>query len=346
MPAVEILPRVPVDTVALIDQMATGIAVLDGDLRFVQANAAFVELTGLVRWRGCPLEVLGEPAGVLTALIERARAMQAPSMLRGLEISARSASVRVDITAAQCAAGVLLEMHALNPHDVPQAPAQISQSLRGLAHEVKNPLAGLRGAAQLLQRRAADADQRRLAELIITEADRLGALTDRLLHPAGKPHLAVVNLHEVAERARALIAIEAAPEVRFERDYDPSLPAFRGDADRLLQLLLNLLGNALQAGATQIQLRTRAENGAIVNGKALRLALRLDVIDNGSGVPDALRETLFAPLVSGRVDGTGLGLALAREISTEHGGQLDFRSRPGNTVFTLLLPLERETARV
>jgi len=290
--------------------------------------------------------VLGEPAGVLTALIERAQAMQAPSMLRGLEISARSASVRVDITAAQCAAGVLLEMHALNPHDVPQAPAQISQSLRGLAHEVKNPLAGLRGAAQLLQRRAADADQRRLAELIITEADRLGALTDRLLHPAGKPHLAVVNLHEVAERARALIAIEAAPEVRFERDYDPSLPAFRGDADRLLQLLLNLLGNALQAGATQIQLRTRAENGAIVNGKALRLALRLDVIDNGSGVPDALRETLFAPLVSGRVDGTGLGLALAREISTEHGGQLDFRSRPGNTVFTLLLPLERETARV
>jgi len=346
MPAVEILPRVPVDTVALIDQMATGIAVLDGDLRFVQANAAFVELTGLVRWRGCPLEVLGEPAGVLTALIERAQAMQAPSMLRGLEISARSASVRVDITAAQCAAGVLLEMHALNPHDVPQAPAQISQSLRGLAHEVKNPLAGLRGAAQLLQRRAADADQRRLAELIITEADRLGALTDRLLHPAGKPHLAVVNLHEVAERARALIAIEAAPEVRFERDYDPSLPAFRGDADRLLQLLLNLLGNALQAGATQIQLRTRAENGAIVNGKALRLALRLDVIDNGSGVPDALRETLFAPLVSGRADGTGLGLALAREISTEHGGQLDFRSRPGNTVFTLLLPLERETARV
>ncbi len=346
MPAVEILPRVPVDTVALIDQMATGIAVLDGDLRFVQANAAFVELTGLVRWRGCPLEVLGEPAGVLTALIERAQAMQAPSMLRGLEIFARSASVRVDITAAQCAAGVLLEMHALNPHDAPQAPAQISQSLRGLAHEVKNPLAGLRGAAQLLQRRAADADQRRLADLIITEADRLGALTDRLLHPAGKPHLAVVNLHEVAERARALIAIEAAPEVRFERDYDPSLPAFRGDADRLLQLLLNLLGNALQAGATQIQLRTRAENGAIVNGKALRLALRLDVIDNGSGVPDALRETLFAPLVSGRADGTGLGLALAREISTEHGGQLDFRSRPGNTVFTLLLPLERETARV
>jgi two-component system nitrogen regulation sensor histidine kinase GlnL len=339
MPATEFLPRIPADAVALIDNMATGIAVLDGDLRFVHANAAFVELTGLARWRGCPLEVLGESAGALTALVEHAQAVQAPSTLRGLEISARFAAVRVDVTAADCNAGVLLEMHALNPHDA--APAQISQSLRGLAHEVKNPLAGLRGAAQLLRRRAADSDQQRLAEIIIAEADRLGALTDRLLHPAGKPHLAAVNLHEVAERARALIAVEAAPEIELVRDYDPSLPAIRGDADRLLQLLLNLSRNALQAGATQIRLRTRAENGAVINGQARRLALRLDVIDNGSGVPEHLRETLFAPLVSGRANGTGLGLALAREIAVEHGGQLDFRSRPGHTVFGLLLPVEQ-----
>jgi two-component system nitrogen regulation sensor histidine kinase GlnL len=340
MPAAETLPRIPADAVALIDQMAAGIAVLDDALRFVHANPAFVELTGLARWRGCPLEALGETAATLTALIARARTAQAPSTLRGLEISARSNSIRIDVTAADCDAGALLEMHVLNPHDATQAPAQISQSLRGLAHEVKNPLAGLRGAAQLLHRRVADADQRRLAELIIAEADRLGALTDRLLHPSGKPHLSVVNLHEIAERARALIAVEAAPEIRLERDYDPSLPAFRGDADRLLQLLLNLLRNALQAGATQIRLRTRAENGAVVNGQMARLALRLDVIDNGAGVPEHLRETLFAPLVSGRADGTGLGLALAREIAIEHGGQLDFRSRPAHTVFSLLLPVE------
>ena len=341
MPAAAILPRISADAVVLLDQMTAGVAVLDEALRFVHANPAFVELTGLARWRGCPLEVLGEAAGALTALIERAQAAQAPSTLRGLEISARSASVRIDVTASECDAGVLLEMHAQNPHDVTQVPTQISQTLRGLAHEVKNPLAGLRGAAQLLQRRAADADQRRLAELIISEADRLGALTDRLLHPAGKPHLAVVNLHEVAERARALIANEADPALRLERDYDPSLPTLRGDADRLLQLLLNLLRNALQAGATQIRLRTRAENGAIVNAQSVRLALRLDVIDNGAGVPELLRETVFAPLVSGRADGTGLGLALAREIAIEHGGQLDFRSRPGHTVFCLLLPVER-----
>lgn len=341
MSAAEILPRIPADTVALIDQMATGVAVLDNTLRFVHANPAFVEMTGLTRWRGFPLEALGETAGALTALIERAQTVQAPSTLRGLEVFARSVSIRVDVTATDCDAGMLLEMHAQNPQDAMQAPAQISQSLRGLAHEVKNPLAGLRGAAQLLHRRTAEPDQQRLAELIIAEADRLGALTDRLLHPSGKPHLATVNLHEVAERARALMAIEAAPEIRLERDYDPSLPVFRGDADRLLQLLLNLLRNALQAGATRIRLRTRAENGVIVNGQAVRLALRLDVIDNGAGVPEPLRETLFVPLVSGRANGTGLGLALAREIAIEHGGQLDFRSRPGHTAFCLLLPMEQ-----
>ena len=340
MPVAESPLKIPADATAVLDQLATGIAVLDDTQRFVHANPAFVELTGLARWRGCPLEVLGEAVVALTALVERAQAVQAPSTLRGLEISARSVSLRVDVTATECDAGVLLEMHAQNPHDAMQTPVQISQSLRGLAHEVKNPLAGLRGAAQLLRRRTTDADQKRLAELIIGEADRLSALTDRLLHPAGKPHLSMVNLHEVAERARALIAVEAAPDIRLDRDYDPSLPVFRGDADRLLQLLLNLLRNALQAGATQIRLRTRAENGAIVNGQALRLALRLDVIDNGAGVPEPLRETLFVPLVSGRADGTGLGLALAREIAVEHGGQLDFRSRPGHTVFGLLLPVE------
>src|SRR5574337_1076649 len=326
------------DVVALLDQLTTGIAVLDDALRFGHANAAFVELTGLARWRGCPLAVLGASSAALAALIERALSADSAATLRGLEFSVRSVRVRIDATATRGDAGVLLEMHPHSPLDATSAP--VSQSMRGLAHEVKNPLAGLRGAAQLLRRRAADADQRRLAELIIAEADRLGALTDRLLHPAGKPHLSVVNLHEVAERARALIAIEAAPQIRIERDYDPSLPTFRGDADRLLQLLLNLLRNALQAGATEIRLRTRAEHAAVLGGQSVRLALRLDVIDNGQGVPESLRESLFAPLVSGRAGGTGLGLALAREVAIEHGGQLDFRSRPGHTVFSVLLPLE------
>ena len=165
-------------------------------------------------------------------------------------------------------------------------------------------------------------------------------MTDRLLQPGGKPHLSTVNLHESVERAIALVNTEAAHALDFVRDYDPSLPPLRGDADRLLQLLLNLLRNALQAAATRITLRTRAERAVVLNARPVRLAVRLDIIDNGNGVPEQLRESLFLPLVSGRADGTGLGLAVAQEIAEEHGGQIAFTSSPGRTVFSLTLPLE------
>ncbi len=210
---------------------------------------------------------------------------------------------------------------------------------------MKNPLAGVRGAAQLLKRRLADPELARLADLIMVEADRLAGLSDRLLQPGGKPHLSALNLHEVAERGRALIAAEAEPSLRLDRDYDPSLPILHGNHDRLLQLVLNLMRNALQARAKSIGLRSRAEHNVLIGERVVRLAARLDVIDDGAGVPDALSDTLFMPLVSGRSNGTGLGLALAREIAQEHGGTLTYHSRPGRTVFTLLLPLSGEPAR-
>jgi len=329
-----------------LDRLSTSLAVLDGSLRFMYANPAFVDLTGLARWRDRPLEALGdEVAPTLHELIARMRAAQSILAVRGFELATRDPSLHVDITVSAWADdGVLLELHAQGQPEATLVAPRISQSLRGLAHEVKNPLAGLRGAAQLLQRRATEPDQQRLAELIIGEADRLGALTDRLLRPGGKPHLSAVNLHEVSERARALIAAEAVPELKLDRDYDPSLPNLRGDADRLLQLLLNLLRNAMQAAARTIVVRTRAEHNAMVNGQPLRVALRLDIIDDGAGVPESLRDALFLPLVSGRADGTGLGLALAQEIAHEHGGQVSFTSRPGRTVFSLTLPLERANA--
>ena len=343
--AASISPASATKPLVALDRLTTSVALLDAGLRFVYANPAFVDLTGLVLWRDSPLEALGDAAPALRELIERMHAAQSTLAARGFELATRDPPLHVDIVvSAGPDAGVLLEMHAQGQPDSALAAPRLSQSLRGLAHEVKNPLAGLRGAAQLLQRRASEPDQQRLAELIIAEADRLGALTDRLLRPGGKPHLSVVNLHEVSERARALIAAEAAPALRLDRDYDPSLPPFRGDADRLLQLLLNLLRNAMQAAAGTIVMRTRAEHNAVVNGQPLRRALRLDVIDDGSGVPDALRDALFLPLVSGRADGTGLGLALAQEIAHEHGGQVTFTSRPGRTVFSLTLPLERANA--
>jgi two-component system nitrogen regulation sensor histidine kinase GlnL len=327
-------------TVDLLDRLTAGIALLDRDACFVHANPAFVELTGVARLRGCPLAVLGAPGDALAVLIGRVLADDGTLCLRGLGLDSRDPPRRVDVTVSQWASGgCLLQLHPASA-DSSHPPPRLSESLRGLAHEVKNPLAGLRGAAQLLKRRVAEPDLQRLAELIIAEADRLGALTDRLLHPGGKPHLTAVNLHEVCERARALIGAEAAPMLKLARDYDPSLPSIRGDADRLLQLLLNLMRNAAQAAAKSILVRTRAEHAAVIDGQPVRLALRLDVIDDGAGVPDALRETLFLPLVSGRSEGTGLGLALAQEIAHEHAGCINHSSRPGHTTFSVLLPLE------
>lgn len=330
---------IPLQT-ELLDRLTTGIALLDKDSRFVHVNPAFVELTGVSRLRGCPLAVLGGATDALVALIERVHVAESTLSLRGFGLDTHDTPLRVDVAVSPWVrGGFLLELRPASPDQPTQVP-RLSESLRGLAHEVKNPLAAVRGAAQLLKRRIADPDLQRLAELIIAEADRLGALTDRLLHPAGKPHLSAVNLHEVAERARALLAAEATPTLKVDRDYDPSLPTFRGDADRLLQLLLNLVRNAAQAVAKNILLRTRADHAAIIDGQPVRLALRLDVADDGVGVPDSVRDTLFLPLVSGRPQGTGLGLALAQEIAREHGGQIVYRSRPGHTVFSLLLPLE------
>jgi two-component system nitrogen regulation sensor histidine kinase GlnL len=228
-----------------------------------------------------------------------------------------------------------------------QAPAadatgpRLSESLRGFAHEVKGPLAGVRGAAQLLRRRVEAPDLIELAELIMTEVDRVATLSDRLLRAGAKPRLARTNIHEAVERVAALIAADSTAS-NIRRDYDPSLPVINADSDRLQQALLNLAHNAVEAGATGLVLRTRAEHSARIGERTLRLALRIDVVDDGRGVPADLAETLFESLVSGRPDGTGLGLAIAREIAREHGGDLVYASRPGMTVFTLLLPVSEE----
>ncbi|MES2313209.1 MAG: ATP-binding protein, partial [Pseudomonadota bacterium] len=216
----------------------------------------------------------------------------------------------------------------------------LSATLRGFAHEVKNPLAGLRGAAQLLHRRVDNEDLRSLAGLIIDEADRLGVLANRLLHHDGAPQIGPVNIHQLLERLTDLLQAEPSPP-QLRHDYDPSVPDLLGDADRLQQVLLNLARNALEAGAHTLTLRTRVEHGVRVGERMLRMALRVDVIDDGPGVPAALRDTLFQPLVSGRADGTGLGLALSREIAHEHGGELRYTSRPGETAFSLYLPMGR-----
>ena len=324
-----------------LNQLNTAVAVLDKRFCFVYANPAFVELARASGWRGAPLKIIGDAEPVVAEVIERALEVNVPIVSRSVDVMFNGTLCRVDISASVLDSGdVLVEVHPLGTLLEDGAAPRVSQSLRGLAHEMKNPLAGLRGAAQLLKRGTGDPDQQLLADLVISEADRLGALADRLLHPRGKATMRALNPHEVTERARALIVAEAGAEIVLERDYDPSLPDIRGDADALLQVLLNLMRNAMQASAKTITIRTRAEHGAVVGGHVLKRAMRIDVIDDGRGVPDEVRESLFMPLVSGRADGTGLGLALAQEIAHEHGGQLTFRSQPGRTIFSLTLPAE------
>lgn len=318
------------------EQATTGLGLVDDRLCLAWLNPALAEVLALGPRRavGRPLAaLLCDPA--IEAQAARVRDGQHPVQWRGLPLGEGR---RVDAALQPLADGtLLLEVHPLA--DGAPADSPVSASLRGFAHEVKNPLAGLRGAAQLLQRRVAEAELKTLAGMVIAEADRLALLADRLLRRGGAPSLEPLNIHAVLERVAALLMAEPAP-LRLRHDYDPSLPDLRGDADRLQQLLLNLARNAREAGARTLTLRTRAEHGVRMGDRLLRTALRLDVTDDGAGVPPSLRETLFEPLVSGRAEGTGLGLALAREIAHEHGGDLRCGGAPGATTFTLLLPLE------
>ncbi|MHA6205626.1 two-component system sensor histidine kinase NtrB [Dyella soli] len=322
------------------EPLATGVALADAQLRLRWVNPALAELLAIG-----PRSAVGQSLAVLLhrpewmALAQRALHEPAPLQLRGIDVpSARGDAARMDVSMQPLPGGeLLLEVHALAPPAPSETP--LSATLRGFAHEVKNPLAGLRGAAQLLQRRIDDEQLRSLAGLVIAEADRLAALANRLLrHEGGAARMGPVNIHEQLERLGYLLLAESAPPA-LRHDYDPSLPDIHGDADRLLQLLLNLARNALEAGARTLTLRTRAEPVVRLGERAARMALRVDVLDDGPGVPLALRDTLFEPLVSGRADGTGLGLALAREIAREHGGELRYTSRPGETVFSLYLPM-------
>jgi two-component system nitrogen regulation sensor histidine kinase GlnL len=211
-----------------------------------------------------------------------------------------------------------------------------------LAHEVKNPLGGLRGAAQLLERELPDPALREYTRIIISEADRLSALVASMSGPARPPRRAVLNIHEVCEHVHRLLRSEAPPSVLIGRDYDPSVPNGRFDRDQLIQALLNITRNALQAvsGQGHITLRTRVCSNISIAGRRHRLAVSVQVEDNGPGVPQALRASIFYPLVTGRATGTGLGLAVAQDVVTRHGGLIEFESEPGRTVFQMLLPLE------
>lgn len=331
------------DAAEIVEFCSTGFAQLDHSLHFEWINSALSDLLGLGarRWQVSSLALFDTEASGMVDAAQRALDGQHGVVLRHARFSSGNGDAEFigDVVFTPLnGGGLLLELHQVNAPSEIASPG-LSESLRGFAHEVKNPLAGVRGAAQLIGRRVDTPELSELAELIISEADRLTALADRLLRAGGKPSMAPINLHELLERVAALISAEpAAPSVR--RDYDPSLPSAIADVDRLYQLILNLARNAVEAGAHTLTLRTRVEFGVRLCDRLRRVVLRIDVIDDGRGVPPEIATSLYQPLVSGRSDGSGLGLALAQEIAREHGGELRHTSRPGATSFTLMLPME------
>lgn len=218
----------------------------------------------------------------------------------------------------------------------------IREIVRGLAHEIKNPLGGLRGAAQLLERELPDDSLYEYTHIIIDEADRLQLLLDRMLGPNRLPQRKTVNIHQVLERVRNLVQAETGGQVQFLRDYDPSIPELYGDPDQLIQAVLNIVRNAVRAVDRQgrVILRTRVLRQFTIGSVRHRLVVKVDVEDNGPGVPTAILPSIFLPMVSGSEGGAGLGLSIAQSLVNQHGGLIECTSKPGETIFSILLPLE------
>lgn len=347
------------------DLLATAVLLLDDKGEVVHANNSAEELFGLSRRQLKSLSVaaLFGPDPILQgrfqeALQGRFGILRQDSTIRapgGQSISVGLALVPLDHQPW----AALLEVRGFDQHDTLDRTLQLTrelsvqrESLRNLAHEVKNPLGGIRGAAQLLEGELGDSSLQEYTGVIVAEADRLGALIDRLIAPQGEGLTkALFNIHEVCERVYTLVKAEYVNQIEFIRDYDASVPDIEGDQPRLVQALLNVVRNAAQALTEQrhpdpeappcLTLRTRIGRQLTLARQTVRLGVIVSVIDNGPGIATELREKIFHPLVTGRASGSGLGLSLAQEFIQQHGGVIEFDSRPGHTEFRLILPLEQ-----
>ncbi len=242
------------------------------------------------------------------------------------------------------------QLRSARDERVTQQVESNKQLMRNLAHEIKNPLGGIRGAAQLLEFELPDKGLREYTQVIIKESDRLQTLVDRLLAPHRKAHvIEAFNVHEALERVRSLVLAEFPKGLKIIRNYDTSLPDVMGDREQLIQATLNIVHNAAQAlseeiiaGVAQIELKTRVARSVTIAKQRYKLAMDLHVIDNGPGIPEEMMERIFFPLVSGREGGSGLGLTLAQTFVQQHQGFIACDSRPGRTDFHIQIPYRRQ----
>ena len=342
---------------ALLDHMSTALIELDADLTIRFLNAAAEQLLGTSRSRAIGQHVLqtvklsdelisrlGSAASTGSSFIDRQAVIE--------PFGEQSKTVDCAITPHtndNDEPGLLIEIDAMDrPLRIARDEALLSQQehvhsmLRGLAHEIKNPLGGLRGAAQLLEKQFDDKELKEYTSIIIHEADRLKLLIDRMLGPSSRPKNERLNVHEVLEHVRKILRVGAPAGVSITFDYDPSIPEFNGDRDRLVQVLLNIAGNALNAIGEKgnIVFKSRVIRSFTIGAERHPLVATLEIHDDGPGIPEHLQDQIFYPMVSGTETGTGLGLSIAQSIMNQLGGLIDCRSTPGNTVFRVLTPLE------
>ena len=345
---------------SLLDFLASAVVVFDEDLRVCYLNQAAEMLLAV-----SAKHVIGElPDAWISchgdAIIDLINASEvgSPITKRGVVLTTERSNVTVDCTVTPIVDDdgtelTIVELQQIDRHlRISREEHLITQQaltrdvVRGLAHEIKNPLGGLRGAAQLLESELDSEDLKEYTHIIIQEADRLQELVNRMLGPNRPPSYAAVNLHRVLERVRSLVMAETGDRLAIIRDYDPSIPDLVGDCDQLIQAMLNIVRNASRAIEDRgtVVLRTRILRKYTIGSVRHRLAAQIEIVDNGPGIPPEIADTLFLPMVTGGTGGMGLGLAIAQSLINQHQGLIECRSQPGETVFTIYLPVGSDRA--
>lgn len=345
-------------TDAILDNLATAVVCLDEQLRVIYLNPAS-EILFAVSARHCGSEPVDKTLPHFmhhTERLQQALAQGAAYTEREVRLHASNGEqITADCTAtpfndSNGEPRLLLEFFSLDRHlrisredHMRHQNLANREMLRGLAHEIKNPLGGLRGAAQLLEREIDNSDLREYTSVIIREADRLQNLVDSMLGPRMPPNKVEMNVHEALEHVRQLVTPQLPENSKFIRDYDPSIPRLFADREQLIQIVLNLVGNAVHAlkAGGRITLRTRTQRLFTIGQVQHRLVVRIDIIDDGDGIPDEMLPNIFHPMVTSRADGSGMGLPIAQYLVDLHGGLIECESQPGLTEFSVYLPMRK-----
>lgn len=340
----------------ILDHLNTAILLFNSELILTYINTAGEILLAdsahhLVGHSAYDLFKSSDPALFLN--LKQCLTMEEPLVERSLALNRLNQSVTINLSATplfndEHLVEILVELQQVDNHlRISKEERLLTQQntarllVRGLAHEIKNPLGGLRGAAQLLDLELHDPELREYTQIIIAESDRLQGLMDKMLGPNKLPNKKTLNIHEVLERVRQLVHAESSGNLTIKYDYDPSIPDIEADKDQLIQAILNITRNAVQAtdGKGNILFKTRIHRRLTIGRNNYKLAIKIDISDDGPGIDPDMLQQIFYPMITGRADGTGLGLSIAQSLINQHNGLIECNSEPGNTVFSIYLPI-------